>query len=343
MTTLVTPGVRTPLDNFVTNSTMQVNQRGFSTAALGAATPVFTGDRFQVYSDQTGLTVTRDSADLPPVSLVGCRVAAVCKIESTATGTSGENVFSTSIEGADMLSIRDSKWVTLSLAAKFNYTGTFSVGIRNTNNGYSYVKSFTIPDTNYNKYVLTFQVDESVGGTWDWGSNRLISISFGLGNTSATTATEESWIAGNTPYHNANTDIKGAIGRIARIGAIKLEPGILATPLSMPLYYEDLFRAMRHTQINPLVYGHALSATQQYFTWIFKIPMIIAPTASMLTTTPSTEHPPFAVAKPGTGTTIAGAHTGTQGCDLNLTGFTGLTSPNPSMMYQGQVIVEALP
>ena len=343
MTTKVSPHLKAPL-NMIINGDMRINQRKFTTQSVPGAAVPYAADMWGAYIDVGGYDLTYDETDAPTEAEAGYHVDRCVKIESTNTTASGEATIFTGIEGFDIVHVRESQWVTLSFWAKFNYAGNFSVGFRNSNNGASYVHSFVIADTtNWNKYTLTFPIDSTSAGVWDFKNGVGLKLAICLGATFATTSTYDTWLTGNTPYAANVTDIKGASGRIAKFAAVKMEAGTEATPL----VYEDqeraLARCMRYYQRNPIVYGHALSATSQFFVWAFAVPMRTTPSINLLTTSPTTEHPPWAVAKTGSGSTIVGAHKDEKGCDLNMSGFTGLTAAAPSMMYYENVEAVAHP
>ena len=338
MTTIVTPYLlRTPQPSLLVNEDMRINQREFSTVALSAGGIAFPADKFLVYSDSVGITVSRDS-DSPPISMLGYKSVACAKIESTSAGALGELSTAFNIEGSDGLALVDNKIITFSFAAKFNYAGQFSVGIRNSNNTASYVKPFSIiSGGDWNMYSMTLSVDyDTAGGTWNFGRAALMGFVLGLGNTFATTSTYETWLTGNTPYAVGNTSLKGASGRIAKFCGLKAELGAQRTPLIQIPITEAQDRCQRYYQRNPILFGAALNATTQYFTWPFKTEMVANPTVNLLSTTPNSEHPPFSVSKVGAGSGIT-SHVGTGGCDMSITGFTGLTTNSPSMLYNNNV------
>ena len=151
--------------NKLFNGAMQVAQRGTSFTSVGASANTFTLDRWKFYiqNSTARFTVSKDSES--PDGFGGSM-----KIDCTTTDTSlastDEVYLEQRLEGQDLQDFAKgtpfAKKYTLSFYAKTNKTGTYIVNLLSRDNTTGTVSaSYTVNNTNWNRYTVTFPADAS--------------------------------------------------------------------------------------------------------------------------------------------------------------------------------------
>jgi len=130
-------------------------------------------------------------------------------------------------------------------------------------------------------------------------------------------------------------------GEVIRIKNIQLEKGSVATPFEQrPIGYE-LSLCQRYYRINPRILVSALSATELYIIWAFSEPMRIAPTVSLVDTSPYAEQPIWGVGRSPTNPTLL-LHGGDASYFAGkITGYTGLITTIPAFLDTKELEADA--
>jgi len=152
--------------NTLINGAMQIAQRGTS-ITTSDNTEHYTMDRWRLYCQNTGsrFTVTQ-STDTPDG--FGNSLKIDCTTADTSLASNEEVQLWQKIEGFNTQAYAKgtsaAKQYTLSFYVKTNKTGTYIVRLLSRDNTNGCVSaSYTVSDTNWNRYIVTFPADTSSG------------------------------------------------------------------------------------------------------------------------------------------------------------------------------------
>jgi len=151
--------------NKLFNGGMKINQRGSSFTNVGSSANTFTLDRWKFYiqNSTARFTVSKDS-DSPDE--FGGSMKIECTTTDTSLASTDEVYLEQRLEGQDVQDFakgtRSAKEYTLSFYVKTNKVGTYIVNLLGRDNTTSTVSaSYTVNDTNWNRYTVTFPADAS--------------------------------------------------------------------------------------------------------------------------------------------------------------------------------------
>ena len=236
---------------------MNVMQRGTVTGTdqeltgLGAS-GVFTADHWHLYCQNTSsrYTVRRVRGDHPDG--FGNSLKITCTTADTSIASNEEVYFQQKIEGFDTQEFAkgtsSAKQYTLSFYVKSTKTGTFILrllGRHNTNRCVS--ASYTIPDTNWHRYVVTFPADTSIVDNPDntealrvvWWLVAGSAVNSGSLQTTWTNSTDTGAATGQVNFADSTSNIFYITG-------CQLEVGAVATPFEHRRYARDLHDSYRY-------------------------------------------------------------------------------------------------
>ena len=152
--------------NKLINGGMSVSQRGTS-FTTGDNAEHFSADRWVLYAQNTGsrFTITQ-STDTPDG--FGNSLKIDCTTADTSLASNEEVQFYQKVEGFNTQDFAKgtsaAKQYTLSFYVKTNKTGTYIVRLLGRDNTTSHVAaSYTVSDTNWNRYTITFPADTTSG------------------------------------------------------------------------------------------------------------------------------------------------------------------------------------
>lgn len=234
--------------NIVINGAMQVFQRGTSFTSVSST--AYHADRFELYMQNAAsvYTVTQDS-DTP--NGFGNSLKLDVTTADTSTASNEEVKLYTKLEGQDLQQFKkgtsDAEQMTLSFYVKTNKTGTYVVELFDRDNTREVSASYTVSDTNWNRYTLTFPADTT--GAFDNDNASSLEISFwliagsavqgGTLNTTWRSASDPSSATGQVNFADS-TDNNWAIT------GVQLEVGEQATPFEHRSYGEELALCQRY-------------------------------------------------------------------------------------------------
>ncbi len=245
--------------NKLINGEFRIMQRGAVASStdqeinnIGGTSVNYTADHWQLYCQNTSarFQARRFHGDHPDGFGNSFRIS--CTTADTSLAANEEVQFLQKIEGFDTQDFAkgtsSAKQYTLSFYAKSTKTGTYIVrllGRHNTNRCVS--ASYTISDTNWNRYVITFPADTSI-----------------VDNSDNTEALRVVWwlVAGSgvnngtlaTTWRNS-TDTGAATGQVNfadstsnefYLAGCQLEVGAVATPFERRRYMRDLHDCYRY-------------------------------------------------------------------------------------------------
>ena len=177
--------------NLVINGKQEVNQRNATVTSSGYVT-----DRWTFNEATDGAVSVSQVVDAPAGFYNSLKVD-VTTADTSLAATQNLHVFQ-NIEGTNIRHLNwgtaNAKTVTVSFYVKTTKTGVYSVVLENNGTDRCQVQDYTVSDTNWNRYSLTFTGDTS--GTWLSTNGKGIRLRFGLASGSNfTTGTTGSWIA----------------------------------------------------------------------------------------------------------------------------------------------------
>ena len=349
MTTKITRGL---LDEPVTrnlfvNGALGVNQRLFTTVALGSGGAFqFGADMLAAYMDSSGgATLSRHVLDFPTLAQAGSNLYASVKLTCTTADTSlvapDQLSFLKFIEGYDYYDFIENRICTLSFWCKSNKTGTYGVQLSNTDGSRKYFHEYTIDVADvWEKKTLTVDF-ANIGGTWDYSSGKGLSFEWILMKGGPSTSTLNTWLTSSTATHTSNqVNLMDTVSNYFAIAGLQFEQGVFATPLIEPTRKAQIEWCQRYFQLSPRLYGHCFSTTELWLYWQFATRLRAAPDANRLaltTTTPVGESLPWTTTITATGATMTNTHREEDACDLRITGFTGLTANAPAILRPGYI------
>ena len=253
----------TPLShrNMIINGDMSINQRGnlANTSAVGYNAL----DRWK-WAYHTGLgtvdhtTGTKDEHGAGPVGFAYSYRIAIDSNSGTGTGTYAH--LEQRIEGNNCKRLLTNvsagvglNSFTLSFYVKTPTTGIYSVAISQPQNSNRiYTTSYTVTDTNWNRYEITIPADTAGVVNLDTSTGLIISFTVGGISSSGSTvggAGVASWGAYAATKRSMSGQANlfaGTIGDAFYITGVQLELGSSATPFEHRSYGEELARCRRY-------------------------------------------------------------------------------------------------
>jgi hypothetical protein len=288
-------GISNPVNfrNRIINGDMEIDQRNAGASVSIANTSVFTYtlDRWAAYGNQLSkFSVQQNAASVtPPVGFsyyLGATSSSAYSVISTDTFYVGQI-----IEGYNIADLgwgtANAKTVTLSFWVRSSLTGTFGGALQNSGFTRSYPFSYSISSANTWEYKTVIIVGDT-SGTWLTTNGHGISVFFGLGQGTSTSATAGAWAAGNFNNATGATSVVGTNGATLYITGVQLEAGSQASGFEFLPIDVSLGRCLRYCLVvgdtpNGLDFskwanqGHYYSATGFYPTIVFQYPMRSTP------------------------------------------------------------------
>ena len=242
--------------NVIINGSMQVAQRGTSTADLGGSGVNKFGacDRWKIVTNGISGRLTQSQETDSPDNF-GFSTKLACTTADTSIGASDYLILQYDVEGQDLKRFAkgtsSAKEFTISFFVKGNASATYTLELYDTDNNRQISKTYSVT-TSWTRVELTYPADTTGANNADSTSG--LSIKFWLhAGTDRTSGTLNSsaWGAGlNTANRvsSSSTNFFDSTSRTFFITGVQLEVGSQATPFEH------------------LTFGEELSLCQRYFT-----------------------------------------------------------------------------
>ena len=292
--------------NLVINGKQEVNQRNATVTSSGYVT-----DRWTFNEATDGAVSVSQVADAPAGFYNSLKVD-VTTADGSLAATQNLHVFQ-NIEGTNIRHLNwgtaNAKTVTISFYVKTTKTGVYSVVLENSSTDRCQVQDYTVSDTNWNKYSLTFTGDTS--GTWLANNQKGIRLRFGLASGSTfTTGTTGSWLADDMVGSTNMVNFMDNTNNDWYLTGCQLEIGTVATDFEHRSFGQELALCQRYfynltgTSLNTYRWFYPINTSGNYRRSPIEFPvsMRAAPTASNLA---------------GNNNGSAGTPTGIQHSDVN--------------------------
>ena len=178
--------------NIIINGAMTVSQRGDSTGITSGG--YYACDRFKSDLSGVGTWSIAQSTTAPTNKGFQNSVKLDCTTANGSLASGAYFIYQTRIEGQNLQSLAfgtsEAKPLVLSFYVKSNKTGTYHIGLYNTDNARMNGRPYTIDSANtWELKTISFDADTSQGFTNDNNSSLLI----------------EWWLAGGTDYTSGST------------------------------------------------------------------------------------------------------------------------------------------
>ena len=237
--------------NLIINGAMQVSQRGTSFA--DSANGSYTLDRFNIQnsSGTPAFTVTQDT-DAPHGFNNSLKVACTTADASPAAGSFSR--IRHTIEAQNLSSLAkgtaSAKAQTLSFYVKTNKTGVYTVFVYDDDNNRMFSASYTVSDTNWNRYTIDVPADTSGAINDDNGAGYVIHWGLSLGSNRTSGSLASTWATYATANeHVGNVNFADNTSNVWAITGVQLEVGSVATDFEHRSFAQELASCQRYCQV----------------------------------------------------------------------------------------------
>jgi len=246
--------------NIIINGAAQINQRGDQT---GITSSGYCVDRFRVAMSAAGTWSLSQSTDSPDGFSNSVKLDC-----TTATSTTGLILIQQRIEGYNLQAFAkgtsSAKQFAVSFYVKTNKSGVYTVELKDNDNSRQISKTFTVSDSNWNRYTLIFPADTTGAFGNDTGGSLFLSMWLGVsGSSSYTSGTlnSSSWATSvdANRVSSSNVNLADSTSNEFYLTGVQLEVGGVATDFEHRSYADELRRCQRyfyaHSGGNPTVNG----------------------------------------------------------------------------------------
>ena len=281
--------------NLIINGAMKISQRGTSFA--DSANGSYTLDRFNIQnsSGTPAFTVTQDT-DAPHGFNNSLKVACTTADASPASGSFSR--IRHTIEAQDLQPLAkgtsSAKASTLSFYVKTNKTGVYTVFVYDDDNNRMFSASYTVSDTNWNRYTIIIPADTTGAINDDNGDGIVIHWGLSLGSNRTSGSLASNWATYSTSNeHVGNVNFADNTSNVWAITGVQLEVGDTVTSFEHRSFTEELTRCYRYYRrfgangalptpapYNRLSIGYSPSSSEVRYPFQLDPPMRINPVNS---------------------------------------------------------------
>ena len=234
--------------NLIINGAMQVSQRGTSFA--DSASGSYTLDRFLIQnsSGTPAFTVTQDT-DAPHGFNNSLKVACTTADASPAAGSFSRIRHTIEAQNLQPLAkgTSSAKAQTLSFYVKTNKTGVYTVFIFDDDNTRMMSASYTVSDTNWNRYTISIPADTTGAMADDNGAGYVIHWGLSLGSNRTSGSLASTWAAyTQANEHVGNVNFADNTSNVWAITGVQLEVGSVATDFEHRSFGQELVLCQRY-------------------------------------------------------------------------------------------------
>ena len=234
--------------NVIINGAMQVAQRGTSFASVGN---VYTLDRFQMYKQNSGAAFTVTQSSVTDLAGFSNALKVDCTTADTSLASNEQGYVSYFAEGQDLQRFQKgystALGFTLSFYVKTNKTGLYTVTMFDRDNTRKVNGSYTVADTGWNRYTISFPADTT--GKFDDDNASSLEIFFNLyaGAATNTGTLSETWAASaDAGSTTGQVNFADSTSNDWEITGVQLEVGDTATDFEHRSFGDELARCQRY-------------------------------------------------------------------------------------------------
>jgi len=321
-------GINRGRKSIITNGSMNVAQRGTSSAGLGADATTYLLDRWAFGTGGTAgrLTMSQDSNG--PAGFANS-LKLDCTTADTSIAAGEQSYLIYKFEGQDLQQLKkgtsSAESMTLSFYVKGNAAATYTAEFYDADNNRQNGQTFSVT-TSWNKVTLTYAPDTTGAYNDDNALSLYLFIWIHTGTTmSGGTFTSNSW-AGSVNANrvsSSNTSFFDSTARTLNITGVQLEAGSVATDFEHRSYGEELALCQRYYQKTATASGVVSTSSIVYLAVQLMTEMRTVPTWSLSS--------PMQINDVGVNSTqsssnITAYNSTTNGTFANLGNFSGLTA-----------------
>ena len=237
------------------NGDMKISQRG--TSFVDSANGSYTLDRFNIQnsSGTPAFTVTQDT-DAPHGFNNSLKVACTTADASPASGSFSRIRYS--VEAQDLQPLAkgtsSAKASILSFYVKTNKTGVYTVFVYDDNNNRMFSASYTVSDTNWNRYIIIIPADTTGAINDDNGTGFVIHWGLSLGSNRTSGSLASTWATYSTANeHVGNVNFADNTSNVWALTGVQLEvdqtgSGV-ATDFEHRSFAQELLLCQRYYQV----------------------------------------------------------------------------------------------
>ena len=271
--------------NLVLNGSMQVAQRGTSTASVTSG-GYYTCDRFALFGSSFGAYTVSQSSTSPDGFANSLKLD--CTTADTNVEASDHFGVQTKFEGQDLQQLQKgtsgAKSVVASFFVRSNKTGTYTLELDDRDNTRSFSKTYTIDSANtWEHKTVTFAGDttgvldnDNAGSLfltwWLMAGSTFNGGTFSTGWASRTNANRVS---------SSNINLSDSTDNEWYITGVQLEIGEQATPFEHRSYGDELAACQRYYTEIQKASGQVISTTTSILCGVFPTEMRTTPSASL--------------------------------------------------------------
>ena len=283
--------------NVVINGAMQVAQRGTSVAGVSAGDLIYrTADRFNTAASSLGTWTESIESDAPTGSGFRKSLKVLCTTADASPAAGDYYIMTQILEGQNLQQFlkgtSSAKQFALSFWVKSNVTGTYTVNIRDLDNGRSCAATYSVSaSATWEKKTIIFPADTTGAFDNDNAASLRLTFNLGIGSNYTSGTLQTTW--GSNVDANlgvGQTNLAAATSNYWQITGVQLEAGSVATPFEFEDYSVTLAKCQRYFQsysgsrwdlYSQRSGDEAKSATPSYVT-----PMRATPTVTLTDTAP---------------------------------------------------------
>jgi len=234
--------------NLIINGAMQVAQRGTSFSAI--AHNAYGIDRFK-FTNNTSAAYTLSQSSTSPDGFANS-LKLDCTTADTSIGTSEYNRLVYVLEGQDLQSLAkgtsSAKKSFISFYVKTNKTGTYSFFIYDDDNSRQFNSTYTVSDTNWNRYTIEIPADTTGAMANDNGGSLEVywHLIAGSGRTSGSLDTTWNSYTTNKEAAGHNVNLGDSTSNEWYLTGVQLEVGSVATDFEHRSFTDELLRCQRY-------------------------------------------------------------------------------------------------
>ena len=250
--------------NKIINGSQQIFQRGTSELRTGGNDGYYNGiaDRWAIrmHSSMGQTTFSQDTSDTPD------GFGSSQKLVRANAGSSNAAkyfVYDTKLEGQDLQDFAkgtsSAKEFTLSFYVKTGVSGVYCVEMRDLDNSRMVGGTYTVSNSNWNRYIITFPADTTGAFGNDNGASLWVRFWLAAGSsfTSGTARTTWGSVSGANLAVGQTAQVGDNVADTWQITGVQLEVGSVATPFEHRSAGDELIRCQRYYQqyVNPCCTG----------------------------------------------------------------------------------------
>lgn len=235
--------------NKIINGAMQVAQRGTSNSGITSSEYADGPDRFKLGGSSFGTVTVSQSTDSPNDFGNSYKVDVTTANGSLSAGSLLE--IQTSLEGQDVQDFAkgtsDAKQYALSFHVKSTKNGTYVVMLFDHDNNRMVCKTYTVSDSNWNKYTLIFPADTT--GAFDNDNGKSFSVKFVLvaGTTFTSGTLQTTWgSSSNADSRVGQVNFADSTSNDWYVTGVQLEIGTVATDFEFRSFAQELELCRRY-------------------------------------------------------------------------------------------------